>query len=588
MKENLKKTFNNHWPTLVLAIVVGLLVVQPTVSSILNIGMDNFKGVYPIFADDEEYYMARTKDVIDGHPTLGNAYIKEHQDGPYMLPPLAEWLFAKTATTIHVSVPGLFAVSDFIFPFATTLILYGLILSLTSSKKVSLITSFIFCILFIRYFGRAINPQFSFIFLMAGLWMVGKIYFLKESKNIKKIIIYNFILAVFFGILVYVYPYFWTTVIVVYFLTLLARLAIDKDFWFPTKNLAIFFPIAFIFSLPYLVNLMKIYKNPVYSETISRMGMINTHWPAAFYNVGITLIMATVLTLLRKSMDTPKLYFSYALLGAGIILNWQNVITGKYLLFSGHYFQATVFIIWIILSIIIIPIIHRLKNKQNMINTAFAVLGVVFFLIAIFYKQADGIKRAVFTSELESKMTELQQMRPVFDWFNDNTTKDSVVLYFTDSSMYLYPVYTHNNIYGPASPFLISNDEIEERWVRQNIFNDKINEKYITENEKTIWQNDFIDKYQNKEVRRKVIRFLTGIEGEKAEILPKEYAERVFAKYKKAKDVGLEKALKKYEIDYILLDRKVEDNKRIEIELKKEKFLELIKEIDNIVIYKVN
>ena len=186
MKEKVKKILSKHWPALILALVVGLLVVQPTVSSILNIGVDNFKGVYPIFADDEEYYLARVKDVVDGHPTLGNAYIKEHQDGPYMLPPLAEWLFAKTATTLDVSVPGLFAVNDFIFPFVTMLLLYGLILSLTSSRKISLIASFLFCILFIRYFGRAINPQFSFIFLAAGLLMVSKIFFLRENKNIKK------------------------------------------------------------------------------------------------------------------------------------------------------------------------------------------------------------------------------------------------------------------------------------------------------------------------------------------------------------------------------------------------------------------
>ena len=130
--------------------------------------------------------------------------------------------------------------------------------------------------------------------------MVSKIFFLRENKNIKKIIIYNLLLAVFFGVLVYIYPYFWTTIITTYFLTLLARLSLEKDFWFPIKNLSIFFPIAFIFSLPYLINLIKTYKNPVYSETVSRMGMINTHWPAAYYNVAIILIMAVVLIILRK------------------------------------------------------------------------------------------------------------------------------------------------------------------------------------------------------------------------------------------------------------------------------------------------
>ena len=55
------------------------------------------------------------------------------------------------------------------------------------------------------------------------------------------------------------------------------------------------------------------------------------------------------------------------------------------------------------------------------------------------------------------------------------------------------------------------------------------------------------------------------------------------------KKVSVETALKKYEIDYILLDRKIEDGNKIEANLKKEKFLEPIKEFENnIIIYKVN
>jgi len=233
------------------------------------------------------------------------------------------------------------------------------------------------------------------------------------------------------------------------------------------------------------------------------------------------------------------------------------------------------------------------KNKKNIANYIFVITGATLIISMLFYKSFDGVKLVFTLKTSPAYMLELQEERKIFDWLNANTQKDSAI-YFLGKGDFgsNLPIYTDVNLYygGLPTSFLVSDSELIDRWLRQNLFNNEINEAYLKDKNKTykLLANRFIDNYQNKMVRRKIVKFFTGYNLPEPELAPQWYTDMLAQAYREMKKVSVEKALKKYEIDYILLDRKVEDNKRIEIELKKEKFLEIIKEIDNIVIYKVN
>jgi hypothetical protein len=100
--------------------------------------------------------------------------------------------------------------------------------------------------------------------------------------------------------------------------------------------------------------------------------------------------------------------------------------------------------------------------------------------------------------------------------------------------------------------------------------------------------NRFIDKYQNQQVRRKIISFFKGNPGPEPEFIPAWYTEMLLREYREVKSLDPEKALKKYEIDYIVLDKSGGDEQKYEEKLKQYGFIKPIEIHNNFVIYRIN
>lgn len=592
MLRKIKEIAVLHWLIIVVAIIIGFVVIRPNLEAISMIGFHNFKGIYPILTDDEEYYFSRTHEALEGHSGLGNVFLKEHKNKPFMAPPLAENFFASIAKIFHISIPTLFMLSDFVLPFLGVILLYAMFYSMTASKKIALGSALFFYTIFIREAGRAINQQFTFLFLFIGLWLIWKIYISDFNKKALK---YHFWFSVVFSVLFYVYPHFWTPLLALYGVSMLFKTIREKKLKEGIQGLGVFLISFAVFGSYYFYNSFLALNDPAYLETMRRMGLIDTHWPGAFYNT-FPIVCAFVLVVFARKIiiNKTKLHFIYLALGTGLLINWQNLITGKYVFFSVHYLQPSYLFVLIALGMLLSEMkFPKQQNKKNVASFVLVIAGAVFIISMLFYKSFDGIKLVFTIKTSPEHMLELQKESEVFDWLNANAPKDSVV-YFLGKGDFggNFPIYTNVNLYygGLPTSFLVSDSEIIDRWLRQNLFNDEINEEYLRDQRKThtLLANRFIDNYQNKMVRRKIVRFFTSYNLAEPELVPDWYTDLLLQKYREVKKVSVEEALKKYEIDYILVDRKTEDNKRMESKLKKEKFLELIKELDNISIYKVN
>lgn len=580
-----------HWQIFIISFLLGFLVFLPTISSTLNLGLTDFQGIYPVFNDDEVHYLAMTQEVYDGHIGLGNVFYNEYKNRPFIQPPVIEILFASTAKLLNISVPALFVINDFILVFLGVIILYFLLFHLTRSKNSSLIFSGGFYLLFLFTFGRPINPQFSFIFLVLGLLLIFKI--IAISKDYKKTMPFIVYLALITGFLLYIYPYFWTALFVIYLINIFISSIIEK------KNiklfLKLFLPFLIVFFLaatPYLINISKAASYPFYVETMLRFGMLETHIPGCFTNVALLVISLFILIAAYSRMSDKKIFnYSFSLLIGGIILNWQNIITGKYLQFSSHYYQVTILIIFIVLVITFFNLyttrdIHGNYKKYKL----FIIMALSFLVLSVIvYRQRNdfinGLKLLPGVSSNE--MVEIQKRQEVFNWLNNNTVKDSVIYSLSPKYEPFLPIYTHNNLhfYGYGGYYLMSDEEVENRWVNQNLFR-KVDEEYIVEHMREIWLNKFIDVHQNKAAREKIISFFVKQKKSPVEIIPPEFINRVLEKHELVEKDDFENFFKSGAIDYILISDTKENKTAIDL-IRKSEVVNLVKEADNQFIFKI-
>lgn len=584
------KMLKKNWIIICIAFTFGLIVASPTVLTISRIGLSNFRGIYPLFNDDESHYLTMTKEIADSHSSLGNAFYQEHKNEPFMQPSLVPWLFAKTAGIFKIDIPLLFVVNDFLLTFLGIIILYQLFFRVSKSKGLSYLFTSFYYLIFLFSFGRPINPQLSFILLYAGMILIWNICYENTKQKIWQIMFLSLVV----GTLVYVYPYCWTVLAVFWVLSLAYKVITTKQIFPEIKNFLIFIFPVFIIALPYLVNLRKAARSDFYKETITRMGMLSTHFPACYTNVALALMVGLAIILVRKRIkEKERLFFSGALILTALILNWQNVVTGKYLQFSSHYHQITVFLSLLGLIVVLSAVVsdvHEKGLKQAVKQNLLAIFIVLSFFSVLTYKQREYVRIGLFNPLGKERFQEEQKTRDLFDWFNRNTAPDSVVfpLGVSNGDLELFLIYTKNNFYsyGYAGYYLLPDSEMEDRWIRQNIFHKPFDKNFILADYKSLWQNKFIDRYQNLTIRNKLLSLVVGVHSTAPELVPLADIDSVFDKYEAVKKQDLRKVLKKFALDYIVLDSTDKEYGRLETEFKKYNFIKRLIKINQFIVYR--
>ncbi|HEY4516082.1 MAG TPA: hypothetical protein VJH67_02755 [Candidatus Paceibacterota bacterium] len=539
-----KGVIKNHWFVIIPALIVGLLIVLPSVVSIMRLG-DDFSGIYPMFSGDESFYLGITKEVYEGNGSSGNAFIKEHKGDLPIQSLLFENLPAWEAKILGLSVPAAAVLNDFLLPFFGVIMLYALFFSLTKNKILSNSSSFLFYFIFLSSFNRPINPQFSFVFFALAVFLVWKI--ISQRHELKVLVWLNLLLGLVFSLLVYTYPFYWTTILVLYLVSLFMMALKEKEWVYWIKNCGIFALISVISLFPYLLNILKVANNPHFNAATLRTGLVLTHYPGTFLNVTLILFTLFILFIFRSDIkEKRELLFCYALISTGVITNWQNVITGRVLQFSSHYYPIIIFLTFLILAIIL---------KYNYKKLAASLL-ISAFLLAIIYKQRDDFLLAFRHIINPVDIAKEQKLAPVFAWINENTQTEAVIYALGENIAELVPIYTRGNNYsnGYASMYLLSDEEMENRWIIQNYWSD-IDAEYVKKYNNIVLGNKFLDPYGSKESRRKILELITGRKYPANTLMPEADIKRIMDKFLKFKNIGFEKTLKTYQVDYVILGK---------------------------------
>ena len=520
------------------------LMILPFIYFQIKLGSD-FRGIFPEIINDGMFYYARIKDVADGHSFLSNAYLFEHKGGLPQQLFLAEYILAQPIKLFDLNINTVHLVYNFLLPAISFLLTYAALYLISRQRFWSLIFSgYLFFGLYLTIFIRPVSPQFNFIF-----WLTQFIFlwFLMSEGKTKWV----WLSAVNFGLLFYIYPYYWT------FYLIFLNILIAAYFWGNRElalKIAAIVAGGLILAIPYFYLNYLASQLPYYTETLTRIGMIYSHFPS-----GARVILWSTLGLLIFSWflrykvikwDVKTMFFISGILASIIAVN-QHLITGKNFEFSSHYDMVAMFFI-----------VFMFAHLWSFIavRKTFVSLAIIIIVFAVVFSGLYGYSNQVFT--IGEERVYIQNYALIFDWLNKNTEKDSVV-YANNSLSGLIPVYTMNNVFyhRNANLFFISDGEVLNRFILNNFF-EYFNKDFIIENARSVYGNRYIDAYGHA-VQGNKLRRLLGLQTEPEIYLPEEAVQKVVLRARELQKNNFLGELKKYRINYFVWDKNKNPNWRV-------------------------
>lgn len=386
------------------------------------------------------------------------------------------------------------------------------------------------------------------LILLPGLIYIINSYITTNIKN-------NFYVGVFTGICLFVSPYYWTTLLCVYGLVLISKIKTSgvKSL---IKEFCLFLSSFTIFLIPYLYFYLKSKSNINYVDVMSRFGLIYSHWPSSYTNVMFGVLAITLLFISKKLIESKYqvLLFIFAL--SIIILNWQNVITGQALQFPSHYLVVTILFVLIIL----VNIADKLPKLENIrlvgSRNILTIFSILFFLILILYRQK--LEYTIWVPKVPTKeyLVSIQEEADIYNWLNANTEKDSVVYSLDKKINSGVTIYTKNKVfYDYYSDFyLVSDEEIIDRWLIQNFFVRDLDLNYIENNQKDFWGNRYVDSYSFYN-NQNIILSRLGFKNKIIQRYPEGIFLKVFDKNSEIRNKNIIEIFKMYKIDYLIISK---------------------------------
>jgi len=432
---------------------------------------------------------ARYRDIIDGRFLSGEVDTYEYRDGPSLWPILSAAMLAPFLWLTQ-SVSQTIIITDFVFPILIFLSFFLIINALTRNKFFSLFSALLLMLFprlplyippmslidlkiiilqFLPAPSGISHNSFKYLvresFIPGGPFFILSLYFAYKAISTEtKRKIFVVLAGVFYGLLFYLYLYFWvfTTIFLgLFFLALLIR---KKK----TEALSIFAVgvIGFIISIPFWLNYLNLRDLSNYWQLIEKNGIeIGRAFQLGVWKLYLVMaaMVALVVWLGRKFAAMPNFHlprfditatFLVTLIAAGAVVFNIQIVTG-YNIQSDHWISRVLAITHgVIFSVLFYYLYLVVRERFSVLfnrvrlGKILAILGVVVLL-----SMTSNLvfNRIVYNAENAWRYTVTPEFLAAYEWLDANTPKDSVVMAPSlDTNMEL-AVYTHNRIFFARS-----------------------------------------------------------------------------------------------------------------------------------------
>ena len=481
----MSKRLKANYSVLLVALTCGLIFVSPHFFTQILLGDEPYTplvaGDVNFYTIEETMYASNIRDVYDGHLIVTDSQIYENKNKSNILTPWFTYLTLGLMTKLTGSVGNTFIISDFLFPALTFLVVYFIVNRVTHNHLVSilgglgvLLISYAFALQspafytqnlipfnFSRlpyYIGRLPFTEFTFLVFALAILFV----YLAIETGKKRFVL----LAGLLGGLQF-YTYVFNAIGMSLGLSLLFLLfLIRREF----RNLKIILAIgllAMVIGSQYILETINIRQSADYSEFLLKVGTdygrINPLYLLRTLFYGALILPYLILKDKKMVLTILLLFYSIGLIG----LNLQLIL--GYNIQPRHYWFAILEPIGMILITIYFYEIFYAKNVVKIFSTGlinkfigivqrnFKPITVVLILGLILHGTLMHISYAFTTYQ---DFTLSKSKLELFQWLDENTARDDVVMTLDIENNILLPVYTYNNIFLPNA--LISTSPVNE------------------------------------------------------------------------------------------------------------------------------
>lgn len=485
---NLSKLLKKYYCFIVFALIIGFIFGLPHLYIPFLQGGNEYtplvvNGVNGMTVD-ETLYASQIREGYDNLFSYDPANYEHKNDVNVFFWNLFSQIVLGLLTHLTGSVPNTYIVCDFILPPIIFLLIVFFLLKMINNKIISVmggVSVLLLTPLFSRtyfilllvprlvsvifedpicglyYFDRLPHIQFSFIILILTIILL--------YLSLRNLNYYLGILSgIFSGLLFYTYagyaPFFLSSIFI---FTL--YLLIKKN----VKSLKIILTClisSFIMSIPFWINYIKYTSLPFYNDLMARSGLELSHSPSLMISA-LILGFIIIFWYLQKEKKIDFYYLSSFVIGGGIICYNIQVITG-YNIMKYHWLETATNPLFVILLIFMFGQFINDNIKEFNLKRIFAPfkkhykpICLFFIIFLLMYGVNHQIKYSQNTYEyykIPPTSTE------ALNWLNDNTQKEDVVLGLGIETLFLIPVYTHNNYYIPNYAFTV--EPPPEMWER--------------------------------------------------------------------------------------------------------------------------
>ena len=506
---NIKKITNSNYTIIVIVIIIGLTFGLPYIL-IPRLQGDQYdytpfvvNGINALTVD-ETGLASKTRDVYDGHLIVRDSQLFEHKNAPNIFHTFPYLVLGCLSHLLGFE--STFIICHFICPAMIFLLIYILMFKMTNDKYISIlggvallygchllnylppITPSLFKNLIyniistdmirpLHYFARLPFIQFTFIELILALIFL---YFaIKENKYR-----YSIISGVFGGLLFYSYLFHWTFFFVG--CGFLFLIFLSKRDYKESKQILIAISVSLLLSILFWINFVNFKMLPYHADLLSRNGLYIGRW--ILHNVIMSckylVFLALFSILIKRKRKDETFYFLISFLLGGIACLNAQVILG-YTIQPYHWVATGIDpLVVIMLCYLIYQILNTTYREKRLNDVLLAVKKnhkPLCIILILLFSAYGAYYHTMYSLNTYKYYTLPETTVDAFNWLDENTKVDDVVLSCSIENICLIPVHTHNNNFIPWERYSsASTDEILDRiYIAYKLFN--VSPSYLEE-----------------------------------------------------------------------------------------------------------